>query len=454
MNLPQHSLRLRLLIVLLAPLTVISVAAMWWRYEEARATAQEIFDRNLQITAFAVARDVALSGGDSLAPSTQALLKGASGGDVFYHVYGPDGSFVTGYSLPPVAGVPDPQAAVQQYDARHQGQPVRVARLLEQTEIDGISGTVVVTVWQRLEQRDAFIRRAARQAGATMLLLLVSVAGLVLMGVGYGLRPLTELEDAIQKRSGSDLSPIARHVPVEIKGVVARLNSLFAQVTYAQEAQQRFVSLAAHQLRNPIAAMHTLAESTVSAKTEADMRTRATSILAETRAAKRLTDQLLSFERVKGSKPDMSTIPLHDLLKDVAEQFAPRAIQANVRFDFSAQCGGDLHVRADAVMLREAIFNLLDNALTHGGVDLSSIALSTELSDDGQAMRVLVENDGQALSQAGASRLFERFAQGAESPGSGLGLSIAKSIAELHDGRLALECADPVRFVFVLPAAR
>lgn len=451
--LPQRSLRLRLLLVLLGPLILISVAAMWWRYAEARATAQDIFDRNLLITAFAVARDVALSGGDSLAPSTQSLLKGASGGAVFYHVYGPDGSFVTGYSLPPVTGVPDPTAELQQYDASHQGQPVRVARLLEQTEIDGISGTAVVTVWQRLEQRDAFVRQTAMQAGGTMLLLLVSVAGLVLVGVGFGLKPLTELEDAIQKRSSADLSPIARMVPVETKGIVARLNSLFSQVTDAQESQQRFVSLAAHQLRNPIAALHTLAESTVSAKTEADMKMRATALLDETRAAKRLTDQLLSLERVKGTEPDFAKINVSDLLKDTAEQFAPRAIEAGLAFDLDTEKARELTIRADLLMLSEAISNLLDNALAHGGETMKYISLSALHDRKNAIAQIVVENDGVALNRRDFGRLLERFSQGASSKGAGLGLSIAQSIIERHAGTMALEAEDPVRFCLAIPTS-
>ncbi len=446
---PRRSLRLRLLFLLLVPLSLISVGAVTWRYIEARETAQELFDRNLLITAFAVARDVALSDGDSLSPETRQLLGNASGTNVFYHVRGPDGSFVTGYSLPPVSDVPDPSAPIQQYDGRHQGEPVRVSRLLEQTAVDGISGTSVVTVWQRLDQRDAFIRRVARQASVTVLLLLASVASLVLWGVGLGLKPLAELEDAIQKRSSTDLGPIVRPVPVETKGIVSRLNSLFAKVTDAQKAQQRFVSLAAHQLRNPIAAIHTLAEATYTAKTLTDTRDRAEMLLKETRAAMRLTNQLLSFERIRGTDPKFTEFDLSALLQDVAQQVAPRAIDANIRFDLDI---GDVPLTAygDAVLLREAIANLLDNALTHGGPDMTYVRLSAGDRTNSQDIDLSVENDGKPLEPQDATLLFERFAQGDESHGAGLGLSIAKTIVESHGGRLELTSSSPVLFQFAL----
>lgn len=445
----RGSLRLRLLALILLPLAVVSLFAVVWRYSEARATAQEIFDRNLLLMGFAVARDVALSGGDTLAPSTQAVFKDASGGDVFYHVYGPDGSFVTGYSSPPVTDLPSPttDTPIQQYDAIYQGIPVRVARLFEQTSVDGIEGNTVVTVWQRLDQRDAFVQQTGRRAIAVVLVLLGSVATLVLFGVGYGLRPLNELEDAIKKRSSADLSPILRQVPQETMGIVARLNSLFGKVTEAQEAQQRFVSLAAHQLRNPVAAIHTMAEATQNAQTLQESKTRADALVAETRDAMRLTNQLLSFERIKGSSPKFETVDLVALLQTVAQSLAPRAIEAGIDFEVTptqapATCEGD------PVLLREAVTNLVENALAHGGSEMTYIQLS--ITQTNERLHITVENDGNTIEPQNAKHLFDRFAQGAESKGAGLGLSIANEIGKAHGGSVALDSHAPVRFALMV----
>ena len=447
----RGSLRLRLLALILLPLAVISAFAMVWRYYEARATAQEIFDRNLLLMGFAVARDVALSGGDTLAPSTQAVFKDASGGDVFYHVYGPDGSFVTGYSSPPVTELSAPSNAepIQHYDALHQGIPVRVARLFEMASVDGIAGSTVVTVWQRLDQRDAFVQQTSQRAMVVVLLLLGSVAMLVLFGIGIGLRPLNELEDAIRKRSSTDLSPILRRVPRETQGIVARLNSLFGKVTEAQEAQQRFVSLAAHQLRNPVAAIHTMAEATQNAQSLDESKQRATQLVNETRDAMRLTNQLLSFERIKGGAPKFETIDLNAILQSVAQNLAPRAIDAGIALEAhpslsEAACMGD------PLMLREALTNLMENALAHGGRDMTYLRAS--LFETSKAYVLRVENDGQGISQENSSQLFERFVQGAQSKGAGLGLSIANEICKAHGGGVSLEALSPV--VFDMTVAR
>ena len=442
----RGSLRLRLLALILLPLAVISLFAMLWRYSEARTTAQEIFDRNLLLMGFAVARDVALSGGDTLAPSTQAVFKDASGGDVFYHVYGPDGSFVTGYSSPPTTSLSSPSSdePIQQYDATHQGVPVRVARLFEETSVDGIDGNTVVTVWQRLDQRDAFVQQTGRRAIAVVLLLLGSVAMLVLFGVGIGLRPLNELEDAIQKRSGADLSPILRQVPEETKGIVARLNSLFAKVTEAQEAQQRFVSLAAHQLRNPVAAIHTMAEATQNAQTLQESKSRADTLVEGTRNAVRLTNQLLSFERVKGGIPKFEVVDFSELLQSVAQTIAPKASRAGIDLEIVME-NGPLSCHGDQTLLREALINLVENALLHGGKNISYIRVSVEKT--AAEIWLTVENDGNAIDPSDRQRIFDRFSQASHDTGAGLGLSIASEIAKLHSGALELDILQPVRFI-------
>jgi two-component system sensor histidine kinase TctE len=295
-----------------------------------------------------------------------------------------------------------------------------------------------------LDQRDAFVQQTGQRAIAVVLLLLGSVAMLVLFGVGIGLRPLNELEDAIQKRSGADLSPILRQVPEETKGIVARLNSLFAKVTEAQEAQQRFVSLAAHQLRNPVAAIHTMAEATQNAKTLQESKNRAETLVKGTRNAVRLTNQLLSFERVKGGAPKFAIIDFSELLQSVAQTIAPKASKAGVDLeivmdDVQYVCQGD------KTLLREALTNLVENALLHGGKNISYIRVSVEKTV--KEILLTVENDGNTIDPNNRRKIFERFSQASHDTGAGLGLSIASEIAQLHGGALELDCLSPVRFI-------
>jgi len=251
------------------------------------------------------------------------------------------------------------------------------------------------------------------------LILVATVAMVVFFGVRHGLRPLNRLEAAIQQRSLTDLRPIERQIPVEARGIVQRLNDLFARLSQAQTARERLISNAAHQLRNPVAAIHTMAQAVEAAATPEDARTRATELVQETRRTKRLTQQLLSFERIQGVTPALQDTDLTALVQDLAAQIGPRVLQADVAFEVDVP-DTPLPARADAALLREALTNLVENALQHAGPSLSNIAIHV-YGTDGMA-QIAVQNDGAAITHPDPDQLFDRFAQGGESDGAGLGL--------------------------------
>ncbi|MEM6307590.1 MAG: sensor histidine kinase [Pseudomonadota bacterium] len=446
------SLRRRLAVLILVPLIFVSGVAVYWRYDNARQTAEDIFDRNLIMLCLAVSRDVAFSGGDSLSLTTANLFRDISGGTVFYHVYGPDGSFVTGYSSPPIrrAGPALTNNTPLLFDATYQGRPVRAVSLAERVDVDGIVGRSVVTVWQSLGPRTAFANRLALQAGILAAALFVTVALLVGLGIRRGLRPLNDLEDAIRKRSTTDLSPIERAIPIEAHGIVSRLNDLFSQLTVAKTVQDRMVSNAAHQLRNPVAGLHVLAQSIQSAPTWTDAQNRSATLVQETRATMRLTEQMLSFERIKGGQTLHHPYDINKIVSDIATRIAPDVLRADVDVQLSL-APHPVIIDCDRTMLGEAVLNLAQNALQHGGKTLQFMRLSTHL-DRGMAC-ICVENDGRSFSGP-IDQAFERFTQGRESQGAGLGLAIVAEIAKQHHGTARLAASDVTKVCIDLPITR
>ena len=193
------SLRSRLIVIILTPLLFIAAIAGAWQFFNATERAEDIFDRGLLSAALAISRDVAVSDGDALSPSTKALVNNTSGGELFYHVYAPDGVFVTGYATPPVL----PKSASEDltgpyyYDARYQGRDVRVLRFQDVTTVSDIAGVFNITVWQNAEVRSIFVRDVAARSYVVIALLVICVALVVWFGVGVGLKPLLNLEEAI-----------------------------------------------------------------------------------------------------------------------------------------------------------------------------------------------------------------------------------------------------------------
>ncbi len=270
------SLRLRLTAIILVPLVTLASLAGLWQLGNARATAADVFNRSLLSAALAVANDVAISGGDALSPDTRDILDSTSGGPVFYHVYAPDGVIVAGYATPPV-GIPRPVSEIARptyFDAIYFGRDVSGVRLQTRTEIEGFAGIFTTTVWQDRSVRSAFVQDLVLRSFIVIAGLITTLGLIVWFGIRLGLRPLTDLEEAIEARSGDELSPIRRAVPLEVEGIVATLNRLFAQVSKSMTAQSEFIANAAHQLRNPIAGVLSLAEAVERAPTETAMRAR------------------------------------------------------------------------------------------------------------------------------------------------------------------------------------
>ncbi len=436
----SYSLRLRLFAIILAPLLLISVGVGLWRVSEARDTAQDLYDNSLLITALAVSRDVALADGDTIALETEGLLAATDGGAVRYHVYAPDGVFVTGFAVPPVpvTAVPKQTEPYVFYDGTYKGRAVRVLRLIYVTQIDAFSGPFTVTVWQDEAVREAFVTALAMRTFAVISALILTTGLVVWFGVNYGLKPLIDLEDAISRRSSADLSPIQRSVPVETRGLVDRLNGLFGQVNQSMEAQAAFISDASHQLRNPIAGVRALGEAILTARTLDAAKARAGDLVTAAERASDLAENLMTLERARAGAGDaVMRTDLAQVVRATVADFEGLAARKSVQLKLRG-ADAPAWARMDATMVQEALKNLIDNALLHGGPSLQSVTVSLRGDQD---WRLTVADDGQGVAEADYPKILARFGQAEPSEGSGLGLSIADTVARRHGGALTI---DPV----------
>ncbi len=439
----MHSLRMRLFLIILAPLLCISIIAAAWQFQTTTQRAEDIFDRGLLSAALAISRDVALSGGDALSPATRRLVSDTSGGELFYHVFAPDGVFVTGYATPPAIGanlVTDAEDVVY-YDAIYQNVDVRVLRFRDAMTVDGLGGLFTITVWQDARVRASFIQAVGSRAIGIVAVMLASVAAVVWFGVGLGLRPLLDLQAAIAKRTPSELEPIRRDVPIEVKGIVSTLNDLLGRVSRRISSKDEFISNAAHQLRNPIAGILALAEAVENAPTSQASKSRSKDLVKAARNATHLTNQLLSFERARGDDAEgrAETINVSELIEDCLQRLPHNQETRPVEVVF-ARNDPPLFVQGDKLMLQEALLNLLTNSMVHGGPKLSRVDVRAR--QNGQFVMLTIQDDGQGIAPDKLGQAMVRFGQVNAGPGSGLGLSIAARIVENHSGTLELKSTD------------
>ncbi|PWR00758.1 sensor histidine kinase [Meridianimarinicoccus roseus] len=426
------SLRSRLFLVILVPLLLVSVLLGVWRYSVAQRTSEQLFDRSLLAAALAISRDVTVSEGDALSPSARALISDAGGGEVFYHVTGPGGIYVTGYAYPPSFSGRISDDGPHFFVADYRGERVRVLRMSETTTIDNLTGKTVVTVWQRVSDRQAFATELARRAVILIAGLMAALAVVVWFGVAIGLRPLLGLHDAIARRSPNDLSVIQRPVPAEVSGIVATLNRLLGQVEDSIDAHKAFISDAAHQLRNPASALLSLAETLPAVHDPAERQQRERELIDAARNAAHLTEQLLRAERLHhGGLPLMERFDLNAMAERVCADQAPAVLARDIDFTYEPQ-GEPVFVQGDTVLLGEALANLIDNALKHGGPRMTEIIVS--IRSCGTFAEVLVCDDGRGIPSDKVDVAFRRFGQLGTNQGSGLGLAIVQDIACKHNG--------------------
>lgn len=450
----RFSLRARLALIILLPLLLISIVAGYWRYSVARETAEQVFDRTLLLSAIAISRDVTVSDGDAISPATTALMRDTSGGRIFYHVHGPDGVFITGYATPPVPPLDVAKIAEKPvfYRARYRGADVRVVRLRERSNIGGVEGFSTVTAWQSYEGREALAKELGRRATLLLAGMMASIAILVWFGIRFGLSPLTDLQAAVSQRSTDDLRTIKRVVPTEVKGLVATLNGLFEQLAGAIQSRDAFIANAAHQLRNPIAAVLSSTEAAQSAKTLDETKRRLNDVAAAAHHASRLASQMLSYETVKAQDavaPD-TRVDLGALVREVLERNAARVFEAGVDLAFDHP-DGPTTIAGNELLLSEALENIIDNALTHGGKSLSAISVRLRVKD--ATATLSVSDDGAGILPSNRLRVFERFEQEQPGTGSGLGLSIVEAVASRHGGTAVIEdtkCGTTVSLILPL----
>ena len=139
------------------------------------------------------------------------------------------------------------------------------------------------------------------------------------------------------------------------------------------------------------------------------------------------------------------------MIGELAGPARRRASARAVQLDFDLKTAGH-SLRADPVLLQQGVLNLIDNALLHGGPDLTRIAVTTDALDGN--IQISVSDNGMGIPPNQMNRATARFGQVSQSEGSGLGLPIAIAVAENIGGTLDLRNLDTgLNVTLTLPIA-
>ena len=444
---PGLSLRRQLLLWLLLPQLVLWLAGGILAYRTALSYAEKAIDQSLTQSVRSLTRQVKPMGSGLLVDfprAAQDIIEEDPLDRVSYMVSSPPGQFLLGnHKLPsPPQGIEGQTGEALIYEARLDDKPVRVALLEVNYGDAGSPQRLRVQVAKGL----AVQQRIARELVADMLVPLV-VLGLLLGffvygGIRRGLQPLKRLEALLGDRSQISvkaLSPIAlTQTPKEVHSLTAALNQMLAAVRHSVNHEKRFLNDAAHQLRTPLAGLISQTELALKENDPQALQERLGKVHAGALRSAHLVHQLLSLARTD-AEINRQPLDVAALAREVAREWTPRAIAADIDLGFEGD--DSLVISGEKLLLREALSNLIDNALHYAG---RGAAVTVRVTHDHKQALVEVQDNGPGLPEADLPQVFERFWRAGELPGGcGLGLSIVAEIALRHGGSAVALNAPP-----------
>lgn len=286
---------------------------------------------------------------------------------------------------------------------------------------------------------DGFLSTLLGDYGVVLAALVVIAGGLAWLGAGRMLRPLRQITDTARRITGEDLHErLALGGPAdELTELGDTFDAMLARLETAFAAQQLFAANAAHELRTPLAVMRAELDLLLTGPqpSPAEVHDTATRLRRAVLSSERMLERLLTLTRGMLAPAEREPVPLNQAasraLAAAAEAARAQALTIRTRLHDARACG-------DASLLAELAGNLIDNAVTHNRPD-GWVSVHTHTEGDRAILEV--SNSGPHVADADLNRLTEPFRRAGRQRtghGSGLGLSIVRTIVTAHDGELSL----------------
>ncbi len=303
----------------------------------------------------------------------------------------------------------------------------------------GSEDDIQVYVAEQADSRNSILWAIMQGVLSPLLLALPLLALIGWWAVRRGLAPMRQLGHLLEQRSPHTLESVEiMYLPSEMRPMVQALNALFDRIEQMLVSERRFTADAAHELRTPIAGIRAQAQVALGAGEDHAQRNHALqATLAGCDRATRLVEQLLTLARLEDTSVNPIATPisvdLGALARRVSAELAPAALtrQQNLELTATTPCA----LTADETLVGVMVRNLIDNAIRYSPVGAQIMVSVT--SNDGHPV-LCVQDSGPGMSEPEMARLGERFFRvlGSQQPGSGLGWSIVRRIANVYGATL------------------
>jgi two-component system sensor histidine kinase TctE len=271
--------------------------------------------------------------------------------------------------------------------------------------------------------------------GAGFFVVSVLLAGIISRST---IRPLDRLTQSVSRRGPKDLRPVAAPVPSEMVPLVTSLNSFMRRLQRSLMRSEDFIAEAAHRVRTPLAIVRTKAEVAQRRSGDPETRKALKEMIRAIDDSSRTAGQLLDHAMVTFRLDHLAReeISLHRLVQETVDRMLPTSELKDITLQAAEV--EDAVIRGDSILVQNALHNLLDNAVKYSP---SGAEIRVGLKTGTGGAEVTVKDTGPGFLTEELGDLPKRFARGANTQsivGSGLGLTIAKEVAEAHGGALQI----------------
>lgn len=441
----RASIRRFLLLLLLPGLSAVFAGELWLAWRTATEAADAAYDRSLLGAVKSIDSSISTASGGLGVELPYRMLEFfelTAQGQVFYRVATEDGLVEIGSADLPAPPEPLKTGQPQFHEGIYVGQAVRVGSYARELHppLAGQSGPqrVVIQVAETLEARKEFHNALVLQSLARDVLLMVAASTLLALAIAWAMRPLDRLRQEVDARDPQDLTPVDdTGAPAEVRPLVQAINHHIERNREQAEARRRFIDDASHQLRTPLTTLATQVAYAERTTDPAAQREVLENIRLQLDETIRQTNQMLSLARADSAPPQRQPFDAVALAEALVRQWWAPARDQGVDLGLDAP-DSPIAWQGEPDLLREALSNLLHNAIRHGGSGCQ-VTLVVRDTPDG-AVQMAVVDDGPGLPPDELTRVGERFfrGRGGQLSGSGLGLAIVRTVAQRHGGHMGV----------------
>jgi len=444
----MRSLKARLALWVFLPIALISAADLLVTYRNTERVATLVQQQLLKGSARIISEQLSEADGAyeiNIPPAAFELFADEHEDMVFYAVRTRRGQLIAGNDDLP--RVPRPlQAEQDQYFvSTMRGEAVRVIAYAHALPTPDNDDFVITEVAQTLRGHEALKRELFWLTMREHLMLLALVLIALVIALRWTLQPLTSLGVTLAQRQPGTLEKLdEQDMPNELNPLVNALNDYVARLDHTLTSYERFIANTAHHLRTSFAILVSQLNFGMRATAiDPEQKKLLAAILKTTQQGSKVINQLLmlaSVEQVRQhvqQRPAASTVLLAELATSVMEELAPLAHKKSIELGLELD-DEQLSVHAPPSMLRELLFNLVDNAIKHmdspGSVSIAILHQPTHAV-------LRVTDSGPGIAPEYREKVFERFFRlnAAMPDSSGLGLAIVKEICSLLGGSVSLD---------------